>query len=724
MRKVITLILIFGCFITSFSQNKGKITLEDIFVKFKYRASFINEMIHLKDGIHYASLDDNENLIKYNYLDGKAGDTIFIFDNIKSKLSAKNISLFDMKFSPDETKILLALEREKLFRVSAKYNYYIYDILTKKVIALSDGGKQQYAVFSPVGDKIAFVKENNIFIKSINSNDELKITSDGLANKISNGIPDWVYEEEFGMGRAFEWSPGGDYIAYLKFDETNVKEYELLFYGNQYPEIQKYKYPKAGEQNSIVKLFIYNMKNGETKPFDIEDSADRYIPKMKWTINPEILSVTKLNRLQNKMDIIFVDAKNNSIKNILTEENKCYVDVKSDLFFLKDNSFIKFSERDGFTSLYLFSPEGTVKKRITDGKYDVINLEGFDEKNNIIYYSSYENSSIEKYIYKIKLDGTGKTQITDFKGYNNAEFSVNFQYFIHTYSSAIQPSKSELCNNEGNIIRELGNNDKLLKIVQEDGFVQKEFINFKISENVDLNGWILKPAKIENGKKYPLLMYVYGGPGSQSVLNAWSSGMDYWYQYLVQNGYIVACVDNRGTGGRGEAFKKCTYMNLGVIEIEDQIEAAKYFASLPYIDGGRIGMFGWSYGGYMTCLAVTKGSKYFKTGLAVAPVTDWQYYDNIYTERYMRRPIDNSDGYKNGSPVNFAKDMNSNLLIVHGSADDNVHTQNTFDFVSALIKENKQFEMFIYPNKNHGISGGNTRYHLFKKLTDFLFKNL
>jgi dipeptidyl-peptidase-4 len=724
MKKYFILLYII-IFIPFVYPQSNEITLEDIFLNGKYRAQSLDDFKHLKDGEHFAMLDTSQNIIRIDYATGNNTETILSNEKLLKLIEKPDISIDDFQFSDDENLILISTETERLFRHSSVSNYYIYDIQKKSLTALSVNGKQRLATFSPDNKKIAFVRDNNIFIKDLIDNQEIQITKDGKRNKIINGAPDWVYEEEFALSKAFDWSSDGSELAYMRFDESNVKEFDLTFYGDLYPELFKYKYPKAGEDNSIVSVWIYDLNSQKSVKVDVGSNPDQYIPRIKWSKKPHILSITRLNRLQNMVEVILVSTNTGQTYTIITDKDDYYINENFDLTFIKDDKFLRFYKSDeGFMHLHSYNYLGSLSTQVTKGKFEINRLDGVDEKDKTVYYESNEPGATERALYSVSLVGTGKKLISPASGYTIANFSKNFKYYISYHSDANTPSVISVNSNDGKILRVLKDNKKLNDYISNKGFVKKEFFKFTTSKGFELNGWMMKPENISAGTKCPVLMNVYGGPGSQIVLDAWG-GQDFvWYQMLCKKGYVIACVDGRSTGGRGEEFQKCNYMHLGTVEVEDQIEAAKYFASLNFVDKDRIGIWGWSYGGLMTTLCMTVGADYFKTGVAVAPVTDWRYYDNIYTERYMRTPKENPEGYKNGSPITYADKLKGNLLIVHGSTDDNVHMQNTMDFVNALIKANKQFEMQIYPNRNHNISGGNTRYHLFKRITEYILKNL
>ena len=703
-----------------FAQEK-MIQLEDIWASRTFSPEWVWGINSMNDGIHYSSLnygDKNVYITEYSY---ETGDSI---STIVDSKDLDGISFSDYSFSEDEKKVLLPTETESIYRYSSHSNYYVYDRETKTAQKLSEG-KQRLAQFSPDASKVAFVKENNVFIKDITNNTELQITFDGEINKIINGATDWVYEEEFAFDNGMQWNTSGNKIAYYRFNEEKVPEFSMDLFTDLYPSQSQFKYPKAGETNSTVELFIYDLNSKKTTKANINVEEEFYIPRIKWTLDENILSVQRMNRHQNQLDFILVDAKDGSSQTIFTENDAAYIDVTDNLTFLNDGKyFIWTSEKSGYNHIYLYNLKGKQVRQITKGNYDVTDFYGIDESNNTVYFASSERSPMHRDVYAVQINGKNKKTLTNKTGTNSATFSTNYKYFINQYSNANSPYYFSLFDAKGNEVRMLKDNSNLNNSLAEYALSQKEFFNFKTTEGIDLNGWMMKPHNFDETKQYPVFMYLYGGPGSQQVTDSWGGSNFLWYQMLTQQGYIVACVDNRGTGARGSEFKKCTYQQLGKLETEDQIEANRYLANLPYVDGSRIGIFGWSYGGYMSSLCLLKGADEFKMAIAVAPVTNWRYYDSIYTERYMRTPQENASGYDDNSPINHVEKLKGKYLLVHGSADDNVHYQNTMEMTNALVNANKQFDLFIYPNKNHGIYGGYTRLHLFTKMTNFIKENL
>lgn len=628
-------------------------------------------------------------------------------------------------FSKDEKKILIANHSDAIFRHSFTADYFIYDITAKSLVKLADY-KVQEPTFSPDGTKIAYAYQNNLYVYDLGSKKHTQITTDGKKNAVINGITDWVYEEEFAFVRAFDWNAAGDKIAFIRFDETNVPEFSMDLYNQGlYPTQNVFKYPKAGEKNSDVSLHIYDVKAASTKKINLDKYNDFYIARIEWTNEANTLSAQVLNRHQNNLDLLFVDGNSGATKVVLNEKDKAYVDVTDNLTFLKDNSFIWTSEKDGFNHIYHYDKNGKLKNQVTKGKWEVTAYYGFDEKAGTIYFQSTENGSINRDVYSVKLNGSGKKRLSAQTGTNGATFSPNFQYFINSYSSAKNAPKHTLHETKtGKLIKTIVSNEALEAKLAKYDLPTKEFSEITTEKGHKLNSWMIKPKDFDPTKKYPVFMFQYSGPGSQQVDNNWNSTDDYWFMMLAQQGYIVACVDGRGTGFKGAEFKKCTQKELGKYEVEDQIDAAKLFGTYSYVDKSRIGIFGWSYGGFMASNCIFQGADVFKTAIAVAPVTSWRYYDSIYTERYMQTPQENPSGYDNNSPINHVSKLKGNFLLIHGTADDNVHVQNTMKMIEALVQANKQFDWAIYPDKNHGIYGGKTRLQLYTKMTNFIKEKL
>jgi dipeptidyl-peptidase-4 len=588
-------------------------------------------------------------------------------------------------------------------------------------------------LFSPDSRYIAFARQNNLFMKKLDFNTEIPITTDGQSGSIINGTPDWVYEEEFETTRYFVWSPDSKLLAFVRFDESKVPQYSFPLYLNKttpkeeltlYPTFYQFKYPKAGENNSKVSICVYDDYYKSIKTMKVgDDDQDFYIPCIRWTNSVDELAIFKLNRNQNRLDMLFANPRSTLTKLILQQEDKYYVDYQNiDFFrFSTDNrTFIGVNEKDGFRHVYQYTINGTEIRQLTKGNWDITNVYGFDEKKQVLYYQSAEISPMQRDIYSINVKGN-KIRLTDGRGTHNGNFNSTFTYFVDDASSLKVPNVITLRSNKGSFIRTIENNSKLATEFNDLKLPEKQFFSFTTTENVKLNGWILKPINFDPNLKYPVLMVQYSGPNSQEVLDRWQID---WEYYLTTQGYIVACVDGRGTGARGSEFRKCTYENLGILETKDQIETANYLGHQSYINKDRIGIWGWSYGGFMTLMCMSTGEKVFKAGIAVAPVTDWRLYNSAYTERFMRRPQENFKGYDLTSPLQRAEKLQGNLLIIHGTADDNVHTQNTMLYIDKLVAADKQFEMQLYTDKNHSILGKQTRRHLYTRMSDFLFKNL
>ncbi len=701
-----------------------KITLEEIWGG-AFRTKGMDALNAMKNTNQYTVLNYDRNsksyqIDLYDFATLEKVSTIF---DTKNHSEVKSIDSYS--FDKNEKKILIATNSNPIFRHSFTAQYFIYDIPSKTVNSFTANAIQE-PTFSADGTKVAYAFENNLYVHDLSSGVKLQLTQDGQKNKIINGITDWVYEEEFAFVKAYDWNATGTKIAYIKFDETQVTEFSMDMYNEGlYPTQTVFKYPKAGEKNAIVSLHIFDLKSGTTKKINLGDYKDFYIPRIKWTNDAATLSVQVMNRHQNNLDLHFVDANAGTTKIVLNEKDAAYVDVTDNLTFLKDNSFIWTSEKDGFNHIYHYDKSGKLKKQITSGKWEVTNYYGFDEKSGMVYYQSVENGSINRDVYAIKVDGKSKVRLSSKTGTNSATFSPNFQFFINTYSSATSAPTYTLNDSKtGAVVKTIVSNEAVEQKLAKYDVAPKEFFVLTTEKGHQLNAWMIKPKNFDATKKYPVFMFQYSGPGSQQVANTWNGTNDYWFMMLAQQGYIVACVDGRGTGFKGAAFKKCTQKELGKYEVEDQIDAAKVIGKYNYVDASRIGIFGWSYGGFMSSNCLFQGADVFKMAIAVAPVTSWRYYDSIYTERYMQTPQENASGYDNNSPINHVSKLKGNFLLIHGTADDNVHVQNTMKMVEALVQANKQFDWAIYPDKNHGIYGGKTRLQLYTKMTNFIKEKL
>jgi dipeptidyl-peptidase-4 len=701
-------------------QATAAITLDDIYRTGRFIPEVLEGLTSMNDGEHY-TLQNRDRIDQYSYRTGERVETLFDASDFQE---ITGIDAY--RFNGAEDRILIETGHEKIYRHSYQAEYYVFDRKAGTLVPLSSKGEQQLATFSPSGSHVAFVRNNNLYIRDLQMKEEIQATFDGVKNEVINGAPDWVYEEEFGFASGFCWSPDGKKIAFYRFDERRVREFRMTLYGKLYPESYAFKYPKAGEENSVVSIHVYDLETGRTTCMDTGGETDQYIPRIQWTFDPNTLSIMRLNRLQNQLDILHADASTGQSEVVYREENQWYISGIDDhtVTYLSDGeSFILKSEMSGYYHLYHYNFRSGQMRAVTSGDYDVYEFLGFDEEHNMLYYTSYEESSIERHLYSIGLDGTEKRKMSTRPGSNTASFSATFRYYILSHSSANTPPRMTLYNRNGKQIRVLEDNENLRRTMQHYGFSATGFMTVPTRSGQELNAWMIKPLDFDPSRKYPLFVFVYGGPESQQVVDEWGQRIA-WFQMLVQNGYIVVCVDNRGTNGRGEAFRKSTYLTLGRLETIDQLDAAHWFGSQDYIDQERMGIFGWSYGGFMTSLCMTKGKGTFRMGIAVAPVTSWRYYDTIYTERYMRTPQENPEGYDSNSPIHFAAGLEGKFLLIHGSADDNVHFQNSIDFTEALVQADKQFEMQIYPNRDHGIRGGNTTYHLYRRMTDFILENL
>jgi len=722
MRSLITGVFLLLILISSTSLGQ-EITIEKIWKNYEFYAKGVDGFKSMKDGEYYTKPSEDLSIRKYKISDPNDKGSILV-DGTLLHFKGKQLQYDDYEFNSDETKILFMCDVESIYRRSYAASYYLYDIASKKLSALDEEHTPQtLAEYSPDGKLVSYIHGNDLFVKNVVTGEIKKLTQDGKKNKIINGTTDWVYEEEFAITKAYGWSPDSKTIAFLKFNEKEVKEFSLSFYGSLYPENYKYKYPKAGEDNSVVTAHYVKVKSGKISKLDL--GKYEYIPRINWSSTENKLILQTLNRHQNHLKYHLVDfsLKKPSTIVFFEEKSNTYVEIDDNLILLKDGkSLIRTSESSGFNQIYKVGFDGK-SQQLTSGNWDVMEFLGLDEETGSIFYSAGSNGPLNKIIYKLNLNTGASARLTDESGWSEAEFTNGFKYFVHSYSTANTPTTHVLRNAKGELVAELEVNQELKEKLSGYKLAAKEFI--KINANgVELNASIIKPHNFDATKKYPVYVTVYGGPGSNEVKNAWD-GNDYMYhQLLAQKGYIVFSVDPRGTMYRGAEFKKCTYLQLGKLEIEDVLNSCKELQKLPYVDANRFGIMGWSYGGYMASLGITKGADIFKMAIAVAPVTNWRYYDNIYTERFMRTPQENENGYDLNSPINYVQQMKGKYLLIHGSADDNVHYQNALEMVNALVKANKQFDMFIYPNRNHGIYGGNTRNHLFQMMLDYIVQNL
>ncbi len=716
--------LFIGLFLSTIVFGQQKITVEQIYSN-TFRAKTMDELQSMKNTNQYTVLNfdkvtRSKQIDLYDFGTLKKVSTLIDSRNF---LTLSN-GIDGYSFSADEKQILIYNSTDFIFRHSFTADYFLYDIATKQLNKILD--QVQEPTFSPDGKMIAYAKKNNLYLYNIATKESYQITDDGKKNSIINGITDWVYEEEFAYVRAFEWSTDSKKIGFIRFDETDVPEYTMTMFGKDlYPTLNTFKYPKAGEKNAKVSLHLFDVVTKNIKPVNLSQYNDFYLARLKWTADANQLSVQVLNRHQDNLDLLFVDANTATTKIILNEKDKAYIDVHDNLTFLKDNSFVWTSEKDGYNHIYLYDKNGKLKNQVTMGNWEVTNFYGLDEKSATIYYQSVENGSINRDIYKIGLDGKNKTRLTQQTGTSSATFSPNYEFFINKFSNSKTPTLFTLNESKaGKLVKEILNNKELEALVSTYDLPEKEFSVLKTLEGQVLNSWMIKPKNFNAAKKYPVFMYQYSGPGSQQVNNEWTDTNDWWYYMLSQQGYIVVCVDGRGTGFKGAEFKKCTQGKLGKLEVEDQIDAAKTIGNLPFVDKTRIGIWGWSYGGFMASNCILKGADVFKMAIAVAPVTNWRFYDSIYTERYLTTPQENASGYDDNSPINYVSKLKGNFLLIHGSGDDNVHVQNSMQMMEALIQANKQFDSQIYPDNNHGIYGGYTRIQLYNKMTMFVKEKL
>ena len=730
---LISLFLVFGT-LSATAQEKKNFDLEDLYMRPTFYAKSVRGMNSMKDGKTYGSFEKGQ-LNIYNYKTGKLEKTLFGITDLTMHPDSLPIGLQNYELSENEDKMLCLTDMESIYRHSFHANYYVYDFATKTLQPLSKNGKQRLATFSPDATKVAFMRDNNLFIKDLKTGEEKQFTKDGLYNHIINGAPDWVYEEEFSFSQGFYWSPDSKKIAFMKFDESNVREFQMEEFEGLYPDWYSFKYPKAGEDNSIVEIYVYDLESGKTVKMDTGKETNIYLPRIAWTKDANVLAIQRLNRHQNHLEILTADATTGKSRVFYDETNDYYIDITDDWHFLEDGKrFLMTSERSGYNHIYLCNLDGTQAKQLTNGPWDVTKVYGFDGKE--VYFQAAKNTPVDRQIYAVNLKGKMR-EVIGREGTNQATFSNDFSYLININSTINQPRQFELYTNKGKLVRVLEDNHEFAEKLKTFNLGEKKLM--KISDpaftlpdgtQVDVDAWQILPPDFDPSKKYPVLIYVYGGPGHQTVNNSWADSDYWWMQLLAQHGIISVSINNRGSGAQGEVFKKMTYLQLGKYETEDMITLAKYMAKQPYVDADRIGIYGWSYGGFMAANGITKGADVISTAVSVAPVTNWRYYDNVYTERFMRTPQENPDGYDLNSPVHNTAMIKGNYLLCHGSGDDNVHYQNAMELIKAMISNGKQFDLMIYPNKNHGIYGGyeygdgECRMHLFNKIDNFLFKHL
>ena len=718
-----------------FFGNAQVVTLQEV-ANGAYRTEGISGIKPMLDGEHYTQISrDRKKIVKYSFKTGKEVATVF---DVSTARDCTIKSFDDYIMSPDESRILIQTETKPIYRRSFTAVYYIFNVRNNTMEALSNGGPQQVPLFSPDGNQIAFVRNNNIYlVKLLFGNSESQVTEDGKYNEVLNGIPDWVYEEEFGFNRAFDFSADSKMLAYIRFDESKVPMYSFPMYQGMNPSLDQYavypgsydyKYPMPGVDNSKVSVHTFDIKSKVTRKLDLPLDEDGYIPRIQFTKDENTLAIMTLNRHQNRFDLYFANPRSTLCKLVVRDEAEQYIkeEAYGNMTFYANN-FVMMSEKDGFNHLYLYSAGGNLIKQITKGKFEVKSFLGWDEKTNTYYYSSNEESPLRTAIYKIDAKGR-KTKLSSREGTNQAIFSKSMKYYINTFSNIATPPVITINDNTGKTLTTLVDNKKLAQKVASMNLPSKEFFTFTTSDGVQLNGWIMKPANFDASKKYPVIMHQYSGPGSQNVIDRWNIGSrgdgGMFEAYMADRGFISVCVDGRGTGGRGSDFEKCTYLNLGVKEARDQVETALYLGTLPYIDSKNIGIWGWSFGGYCTLMSMSEGTPAFKAGVAIAAPSDWRYYDTVYTERFMRTPKENMEGYQASSAITRASQLNGELLLIHGTADDNVHLRNASEYSEALVQADKQFDMHIYTNRNHGIRGGNTTKHLLTRVTEFFIEHL
>lgn len=705
-----------------FAQQKKDFTLDDIWKKPVWRGESVEDVNWFSSGSQYSVLESG-NIEVYDIQTGKRLRTLL--EGTRLKNQSGQIDIQNYTLSPDESMVLIESDAEPIYRRSSRAYFHLYNLKTDKLQAVMAGKKISLASFSPDGKWIAFTFENNLYLYEIASGVEKAITTTGRINEIIHGSSDWVYEEEFEFWKAFHWSPDSKKIAFMTFDERQVPSYNMQMWTGLYPEDNRFKYPKAGEKNSRVDVSVFELSSGRILEINEGAENDQYIARMQWTRNPGLLSLRRLNRLQNTMELLHVDADNGSVQVVLTEKSSTFHEMNDDLRYLKNGKeFIWSSDRSGFQHLYLYGMDGKEIRPITSGDWEVTSFQGIDEKPGLLYYLSTENGSTQRQLYAISVSGKNKRKLTTGSGTHSIRFNPDFTVYMDDYSSAGSAPVTSLHQANGKQIKMLEENKALTERLGSYRICPKEFFEITTEKNIKLNAWIIKPADFEPSKKYPVLMHCYGGPGHQTVTDAWGGADFFWYQLLASKGYVIVSVDNRGTGGKGSEFRKCTYAQLGKFECEDQTDAARWIGRQAWADPARIGIWGWSFGGFLTSLCMTKGADVFKTGIAVAPVTNWRFYDSIYTERYLKLPQENASGYDDNSPVNYADKLKGNYLIVHGTGDDNVHFQNAVTMVNALVKANKPFDSAYYPNRNHGIYGGTTRLHLYEKMTRFILEKL
>ena len=732
MRKTISILC--ACLLAVLPASAAeKLTLKDL-CNGVYSAQRIYGVNPLNDGESYSQLSPNrKQIVVHSFKTGQQTGVLFDVDQARGP-KLKGIDGYIL--SPDESNILVQTQTQPIYRHSFTAVYYLYNVRNKTLVPLSDNGPQQVPLFSPDGNMVAFVRDNNLFlVKLLFNNSESQITKDGKFNEVINGIPDWVNEEEFSNNRSFDFNADGTVLAWVRYDESKVPTFSFPWYQGSHPAMEQYavypgayeyKYPMAGETNSTVSVHSFDIKSRVTRQIKLPLDADGYIPRIKFTSDANKLAIFTQNRHQDRLEIYMANPRSTECKMVVRDNVDKYIteNVYQHLAFYK-NHFVLMSERDGYNHLYLYTLNGTLVKQVTKGKFVVTDFYGYDEKTGDFYYASNQESPMRTAVYRTNAKGQ-TVKLSAQSGQNSAIFSKSLKYYMNVYSNINTPPVTSLCDNKGKVLKVLVDNHELNAKLAGLKLGSREFFTFKTSEGVELNGYMVKPADFDASRKYPAILFQYSGPGSQQVLDSWNAGNmggTMYEQYMAQQGFIMVCVDGRGTGGRGAAFERCTYLNLGDLESKDQVETAIYLGSLPYIDKAHIGIWGWSFGGFNTLMSMSEGRPVFAAGVAVAPPTSWRYYDSVYTERFMRTPKENPTGYAR-NPITRANQLHGKLLICHGLADDNVHFRNTAEYTEALVQADKPFFMLTYTNRNHSIYGGNTRNHLFTSISDFFINHL
>jgi dipeptidyl-peptidase-4 len=692
-------------------------------------ADFANDFISIRwmrDGVRSSVLvreGDGQNLYLVDAATGSR-ELLLRGADLVPPGAPEPLSIEGYEFSADDSKILIFTDSRRVWRSNTRGAYWVWDFSERRLLPVGPRpGNQMFAKFSPNASSVAFVRDNDLYVADLATGLEKRLTTDGSEDVI-NGTTDWVYEEELDLRDAFRWSPDGSRIAFWRFDQSAIEPFHLLDETVLYPKLASVRYPKAGTPNSDVKIGVFDLATATTAWIDVGSDNEAYVARMDFTNSSTNLWLQRLNRHQNRIDLLVADVRDGSSRVVMSDTDEAWLDVHEPLWIDNGRRFLLLSERDGFAQLYLYERGGSLVRKITTEPWDVTTVHGVNERQGVVYFSGAGEGPLQRHVYRIGLDGRDLHRLSTEAGSHSAAFSPSMQFYLDTHSQAGRPPTQTLRDADGALVRVLAANDSLRARVAALDVRRPEFLQVPLADGTLLNAYVIKPVDFDSTKRYPLLMHVYGGPGSQTVRDAWGGANYLWHQMLAREGYLVASVDNRGTGARGRDFKKATYLRLGELESNDQIAAARWFASLPWVDGSRVGIWGWSYGGYMSSLSLFRGGGVFRTAIAVAPVSDWRLYDTIYTERYMRTPVENPDGYEKGAPLTYADRLEGSLLLVHGTGDDNVHPQNTLQLVDRLITANKQFELRLYPNRTHSIAGPGIRTNLYTMLTDYLKRTL